>query len=80
MEIKDGGPAFPLDVHPSNVDLVVSGMSIRDWFAGQAIAGIYAHTTSEERGYLDPEKAVVFAYEVADAMLKQRPVSEGTKE
>ena len=34
MTSKDGGPAFPLYEE--------DGMSLRDWFAGQALAGILA--------------------------------------
>ena len=53
----DGGPAFPLpDAAPNGNGDVLShyiqpGMSLRDWFAGQAMAGIcaspgsYTHTT-----------------------------------
>ena len=33
-ELKDGGPAFPVPSEDSG-----PGMSLRDWFAGQAIAG-----------------------------------------
>ena len=35
MTTNDGGPAFPL---PG--EYVTTGMSLRDWFAGQALAGI----------------------------------------
>ena len=42
------------------------GMSLRDWFAGQALAGIAAH------GEDGPEYSAKSAYEHADAMLKER--------
>lgn len=34
--MKDGGPAFPVpDLHPGAMQVGSSGMSLRDWFAGQ---------------------------------------------
>ena len=46
-----------------------STMSLRDYFAGQALAGIVA------RGAWDPRSdAAESAYEYADAMLKAREV------
>ena len=43
----DGGPAFPQHGWTSNPDVLArmadqGGMSLRDWLAGQALAGIYA--------------------------------------
>ncbi len=35
-EINEGGPAFPLAATPESIDY--HGMSMRDWFAGQAPA------------------------------------------
>ena len=40
----DGGPAFPFQdwdpaIHSQRID---TGMSLRDWFAGQALAGLCA--------------------------------------
>lgn len=62
---KDGGPAFP--VAPD--DLVGSkGMTLRDWFAGQALAGLSAQFGSE----LAPPAFAAFAYQLADAMLAAR--------
>lgn len=41
---NDGGPAFP---HPTECSdgraIPHLGMTLRDWFAGQALAGIIAH-------------------------------------
>ena len=62
--INDGGPAFPA---PYNNDGV--GMSLRDWFAGQALAGLLAGRGSAG------DKAPNWAngsYAIADAMLKAR--------
>lgn len=81
MSINTGGPAFP---RPASVDtsggtlpdgdVVVgefTGMSLRDYFAGQALAGIVG----------DPGRSGSFqslasdAYSFADAMLAERASS-----
>lgn len=66
MSKKDGGPAFPSTLQPT------SGMTLRDWFAGQALAGLVADPNT--RGWETenmPGKAE-FCYELADAMIKER--------
>jgi len=66
----DGGPAFPrapFEFADKGLDWAVreqSGMSLRDWFAGQALAGSWEHC--------DAERAAVLAYAKADAMLAVR--------
>jgi hypothetical protein len=60
-KINDGGPAFPM--HPNSWEY---GMTLRDWFAGQALEGLSYHYTAKD--------AVKLAYEMADAMLKAREV------
>lgn len=74
---NDGGSAFP-QVHYWDDGSVTSkgGMSLRDWFAGQALDGILSGPCSRENvpvsEWLDvPE----YAYRIADAMLKAREVS-----
>lgn len=68
-EINDGGPAFPCPVghmscaHPE-------GMSLRDWFAGQALAGLCANPDINCNVAEDYLAAI--ALERADAMLKAR--------
>ena len=64
----DGGPAFPTDNHP--LEKLHGGMSLRDWFAGQAVNGLYAGLP-EDMG-MTPDQAAQQAYEIADAMLKAR--------
>jgi len=44
-------------------------MSLRDWFAGLALAGIHA---SVYGGEPDIEKIAKYSYEQADAMLEAR--------
>ena len=51
------------------VSSIIPGISLRDYFAGCAITGILVDAT------LSQVKVVTFAYEVADAMLKEREKS-----
>ncbi|ASJ58957.1 hypothetical protein KEM44_20955 [Sinorhizobium meliloti] len=69
-KIDDGGQAYPLiewrtpnGMVASNVQ---SGMSLRDWFAGQAMQGICAHP---DNWGTTPAKMGVTAYDIADAMI-----------
>lgn len=71
---EDGGPAFPIHPvsTPSGGGLTLLGMTLRDWFAGQALAGHLAslNPTAEH----DPDSAAAFArssYQIADAMLAE---------
>lgn len=52
----DGGPAFP------------GPLSLRDWFAGQALTGLLAN--NDVAG--DPGDFAASAYRVADAMMAER--------
>lgn len=73
-KIKDGGPALPQhEFVPlgggAGYWQQAGGMSLRDWFAGQALAGRLAH------GFISRSDAPIHAravYEVADAMLAAR--------
>lgn len=70
-KIDDGGPAFPRTVQRWNDSFEnVAGMSLRDWFAGQAIAGMLAKDPRIAPSYF----AVIAdqAYKLADAMLTTR--------
>ena len=69
---KDGGPAFPApyDGHGGGPD----GMSLRDWFAGQALAN--SRTFFGENSSATPEDVALQAYAVADAMLAERKIQE----
>lgn len=65
----DGGPAFP---SPQCGDWSPEyGMSLRDWFAGQALAGMMASDDGST-----PENVAAEAYEIADAMLAARSLRE----
>ena len=68
-------PAFPRD--GANWASFNNGMTLRDWFAGQVLAGdMLRHV--RRRGKSGPqviEDAAHCAYQVADAMLAVRQVS-----
>lgn len=69
-KIEDGGPAFPTDASIQR-GTGCDGMSIRDYFAGQALAGMMANP-----GRVGAEAKftgwATQAYYFADAMLKAR--------
>ncbi|MCY4623669.1 MAG: hypothetical protein OXC99_01475 [Chloroflexi bacterium] len=73
MANYDGGPAFPRGASPAEtlqgVDDSQDGMTLRDYFAVQALLGILTHQgwTSGIAPVLAPR-----AYECADAMLEER--------
>lgn len=53
------------------------GMTLRDWFAGQALAGLCAaHANPSAIGYPDNDETAKKAYGLADAMLKARENKE----
>lgn len=70
---KDGGPAFPRTGNAYAPDC--TGMTLRDWFAGQAMAGMYAAAASDGGIATDDHSlscdAATF-YRMADAMLAER--------
>lgn len=71
MAINDGGPAFPQHVLNLKADKQSSlacnyGMSLRDWFAGQALAGLVTNLSTPVRA------DALWAYQAADAMLNIR--------
>lgn len=67
-----GGPAFPVSI-PGYGDNGWHGMTLRDWFAGQALATIIS-LTQGEHGCWDPVAVAAGAYAVADAMVEARQV------
>ncbi len=71
--VNDGGPAFPVpDSHYADgqVQYGSNGMTLRDWYAGQALAGLEANSSVD----MTVEDAAVMAYQLADAMIKAREV------
>jgi hypothetical protein len=73
---KVGGYAFPLAdstiVDSCDFD---KGMTLRDWFAGQALAGLMARRWEDEHGNVPEGIFNVWAssaYQIADALLTAR--------
>lgn len=87
-KIDDGGLAFPGtrfqqvgfvsdygfsdEDSPTFADVHHPGMSLRDWFAGQALAG---HLAGEPGSHLLPERLAPACYDYADAMIKARSMA-----
>lgn len=73
-KIEDGGPAFP--VQSSTWDY--KGLTARDWFASQALAGIGtwmpvpSHGTPSLHSVETLKARAEYAYKQADAMLEAR--------
>ena len=70
--INNGGSAFPYGqmVHSQ------TGMTLRDWFAGNALAGIMADQTVhlDSKDGIGTKSIADQSYWLADAMLKAREV------
>ena len=64
---NDGGPAFPRAMAVGGIyqSQPQEGMSLRDWFAGQAMIGILSWSPKAK-------EAAAHSYKVADAMLAAR--------
>mgnify|MGYP000194490858 CR=1 FL=1 len=73
IERAEGGPAFPNSGAYGHTGeyLPEGGMTLRDWFAGQAIGGLCADPSNHQlfSGHGD---AAINAYAIADAMLAAR--------
>lgn len=63
---NDGGSAFPVQWPDGVPD---SGMTLRDWFAGKALAGWLAEANLPDEKI---ESLAARMYRIADAMLKAR--------
>jgi len=72
--INDGGPAYPTrNAHYDDPDYSSTGMTLRDYFAAQALAGLAGRKFRQgDAGEGYAEWAASMAYEFADAMLAAR--------
>ena len=69
---EDGGKALPQvqqQCLQGGQSEYIGGMSLRDYFAGQALTGLLAADTQERH---DEEWMAVSAYSISDAMLAER--------
>lgn len=79
QHIKDGGPAFPQHGFDQVAERFTSqgGMTLRDYMAAQAMAGLLAGLDRDAGRFIEQQKEPVGAlaqacYTMADAMLKAR--------
>ena len=82
MSKNDGGPAYPFQSRNRQAELnsPEQGMSLRDYFAGQALAGLCADTDNTfaedvATGIRGGKFVVGAAYKLADAMLAEQEKS-----
>jgi hypothetical protein len=75
-EAKDGGQAFPnFAVNLSGLKHDQPGMTLLDWFAGQALAGMIGKLSSEK----DWNLVGVHCYNAADKMIAAKMIAEREK-
>ena len=74
MSRNDGGPAYP--VVRGKHDVLSRGMTLLDWFAGMALQGLIS---VPEDGAIHPPTDAKTAFELADAMIKERDRAEGVE-
>lgn len=79
MAEAENPPAFPLSTPDGHYNGSVAdrGMSLRDWFAGQALPYAAFHATDSEnhpmrQDFLPEEWAARMSYAFADAMIAER--------
>ena len=77
-QINDGGPAFPCEEQIRCGGEVVdtrkfTGMTLRDWFAGQALAGLMVNYHEHPSNL---KECAAHASAAADAMLAAREESK----
>jgi hypothetical protein len=75
----DGGQAFPCAANEPQGWYATKGMTLRDWFAGQALVGLLSGEIakslaeySELNGGDLPDNAANYSFIIADAMMKAR--------
>jgi len=75
--VNNGGPAFPFEHghSPDACNVRENGMSLRDYFAGQALIGLLAMQSGRSpKDTLTVTDLTWQAYTTADAMLAAREV------
>lgn len=67
MAVNNGGHAFPLPPMPAGVSSgggLQHGMTLRQWYAGQALADVVGHV-----GINNPQMIAEKVFAIADAMI-----------
>ena len=74
MRKNDGGPAFPGEAAGvwSGPVPRLAGLSQRDWFASMALQGLTARIPPGDLGNINIQDMGDTAYQLADAMLRER--------
>ena len=69
---RDGGPAFPVDL--VNAPAALHGMTLRDYFAAQALDELIygGHNPAWDVVEAEAQQMAQKCYMIADAMLRQR--------
>ena len=80
--MKNGGQAFPVfesERTGTDYGLTDPGMTLRDWFAGQALAGLLADGRYAYEGepIVTDKGFAIAAFDIADAMLAERERERG---
>lgn len=72
--INDGGPAFPVQsIYSEDHGTNFRGMTLRDYFAGQALANVDVRIPmSDDDDTPSPRAIANYMYAMADAMLAAR--------
>lgn len=80
MEIKTGGPAFPLTedaINPRNKNFDMQGMTLRDYFAAKVLPAFVSRVPYGDGFDAEGiERIALRTFEIADAMLKAREVTQ----
>jgi hypothetical protein len=71
--INDGGPAFPTTLYDENIKLSDVGMTLRDYFAAQALSN---RAGMLKNGVMYASDVATECYYIADAMLTAREASK----
>lgn len=67
MQNNDDEPAFPVAIGQTAADM--KGVSVRDWFVGKVLTGLYANPTFDEYSYTE---LAWIAYKQANACMEVR--------
>jgi hypothetical protein len=74
----DGGPAYPVAPHSEDDGVTMisrpghPGMSLRDWFAGKALANGWRQMFTDPDEGVSYEDIARYCFEMAEAMMAER--------